>query len=162
MSLRKSDNLRERRNKPKIIDITAIQKANYPKPPPRLLKKTKDWWDDYWNSDLATYTNQDTDLAAVSRLATLMDERERCYRQVKKEGRMISGSQGQMVLNPLYRHIQTLDQEIRQIEDRFGLSPKSRAILGITFGSATQTIADLNAKFENSLDDQSWYPEEEE
>ena len=61
---------------------------------------------------------------------------------------MVVGSQGQVVLNPLYSAMLKLDAEIRQLEDRIGMNPKSRVSLGIQIGGLKKTLADLNADLE--------------
>ena len=61
---------------------------------------------------------------------------------------MVIGSQGQAVINPLYSALLKVDAEIRQLEDRIGMSPKSRISLGISIGQAKKSLADLNAQLE--------------
>jgi hypothetical protein len=46
---------------------------------------------------------------------------------VEHEGRVALGSQGQLVLSPWARELRTIDAEIRQLEDRFGLNVRARA-----------------------------------
>ena len=41
-----------------------------------------------------------------------------------------------------------IDAEIRQLEDRLGMNPKSRISLGIQLGQMKKTLADLNAHLE--------------
>jgi hypothetical protein len=50
---------------------------------------------------------------------------------VEHEGRVAIGSQGQMVLSPWARDLRTIDAEIRQLEDRFGLNVRARAALAV-------------------------------
>jgi len=138
---------REHRIRPKLVDIDAYKKRNIPKLSGRYLKITKNWWEDFWNSDLATAIDEKSDQSAIYRLATLIDERERIYKQAKKD-RLVVGSQGQVVLNPLYSAMLKVDAEIRQLEDRLGMNPKSRVSLGIQIGQMKKTLADLNADLE--------------
>ncbi len=93
----------------------------------------------------------ETDGTAILRLFTLYDERERAYRAFRRQ-RLIKGSQGQAVLSPMGRAMQEFDAEIRQMEDRLGLSPRARLQLGITFGQAAQTLADLNRQLDEDSD----------
>jgi P27 family predicted phage terminase small subunit len=113
-----------------------------PAAPAGILAVTRSWWGEFWTSRLAALVEA-TDVAALRRLATLYDERERCYRSAQK-GRLVEGSMGQMVLNPLYKHLGVLDVEIRQLEDRFGLTPMARLKLGVQFGEASRSLEDLN------------------
>ena len=61
---------------------------------------------------------------------------------------MVVGSQGQAVLNPLYSAMLKIDAEIRQMEDRIGLSPKARVSLGIQIGQMKKSLDDLNSELE--------------
>ena len=147
MSKAKPVDQREHRIRPKVVDIGAYKKRDIPQLKGRYLKNTKLWWEDFWKSDLASAIDTKSDQSAVYRLATLIDERERVYKQAKKD-RLVVGSQGQVVLNPLYSAMLKLDAEIRQLEDRIGMNPKSRVSLGIQIGQAKRTLADLNADLE--------------
>jgi hypothetical protein len=49
-----------------------------------------------------------------------------------------------MVLNPMGRAMHEFDSEIRQMEDRLGMTPRARLQLGITMGEAARSLADLN------------------
>ncbi|MDB3980861.1 P27 family phage terminase small subunit, partial [Acidimicrobiia bacterium] len=143
MSKAKPLDQREHRIRPTVVDIGAYKKREIPKLKGRYLKITKLWWEDFWNSDLASAVDTKSDQSAVYRLATLIDERERVYKQAKKE-RLVVGSQGQVVLNPLYSAMLKLDAEIRQLEDRIGMNPKARVSLGISIGQAKKSLSDLN------------------
>ena len=147
MSKAKPIDQREHRIRPTVVDIGAYKKRDIPKLKGRYLKITKLWWEDFWNSDLASAVDTKSDQSAVYRLATLIDERERVYKQAKKE-RLVVGSQGQVVLNPLYSAMLKLDAEIRQLEDRIGMNPKARVSLGISIGQAKKSLSDLNAELE--------------
>ena len=92
---------REHRIKSKLVDIESYKKREKPKLTGRYLKNTKEWWNNFWDSDLATAIDIKSDLPVLERLASLMDERERIFKQAKKD-RLVVGSQGQVVLNPLY------------------------------------------------------------
>lgn len=144
---------RQRRNRPKDMRVIPGGLANreVPPPPDGLLKQTRETWDRYWRSDIAQLAEPDTDLEALERLFSLYDERRRAYRSFRKE-RFVEGSKGQRVLNPLGRLISDLDKEIRMLEDRFGLTPKSRLALGISFGEMTKSMSDLNRELAEDID----------
>jgi P27 family predicted phage terminase small subunit len=125
--------------------------AEAPPAPKGLLKSSVDTWVAFWRSPTARLVQADTDLPALIRLWSLYDEHERCYR-ASREDRLVLGSQGQYVLNPLYRQMVTLETEIRNLEDRFGLSPMARLKLGVTFGDAARSLADINANLEDDDD----------
>jgi P27 family predicted phage terminase small subunit len=122
-----------------------------PEPPDGLLKTTTDRWHEFWSSPLAKVVNPGTDIAALERLFTLYDDRERARRACKGEW-LVRGSQGQPRLNPLASLIAQCDAEIRQLEDRFGLSPRSRLQLGVQFGEAARSLDGLNSALTADLE----------
>lgn len=89
----------------------------------------------------------------VERLFQRYDERERAYRTVRKQGRVATGSQGQVVAHPLLKYIDSCDAEIRQLEDRLGLSPRGMAQLGNHFAQAQRSLDDLNSTLETDIPD---------
>ena len=106
---------------------------------------TVDRWEEFWGSKLAGNV-EESDHGALRRLFRLYDELERLWEAVEETGRVVDGSQGQMRPNPLFKQIETFQAEARQLEDRFGLSPKSRLQLGITFADAHLSLAALNER----------------
>jgi P27 family predicted phage terminase small subunit len=80
-------------------------------------------------------------------LLRMRDERDTEFRMGKRQ-RMVLGSQGQPVINPMLAHAMVLQKEIRALEDRLGLNPAARLRLGILLGDATRSIADVNEEFE--------------
>ncbi|GAB2714484.1 P27 family phage terminase small subunit [Streptomyces bullii] len=147
---------RQRRNAAKDLEVVtgaAVEVPEPPAPPAGLLKRTRDRWAEYWASPVAKLADPVSDLPALERLFVLYDDLERSNAAVKKTGHMVTGSQGQAVLNPLLRHIQVTQGEVRQLEDRFGLSPRARLSLNVTLGEAAKSIADLNSEFMSGGDD---------
>lgn len=115
-----------------------------PNAPSGLLTSLRRTWTAFWGSPLAQNVVLPTDIPALERLWRLYDERERASRAARRQ-RIVVGSQGQPVLHPLLRYVGDLDAEIRQLEDRFGLTPLARLRLGITQG---QALEQLNAVLE--------------
>ena len=151
---------RQSRSNLELVEGDAKLLAKIPPAPPRLLKITKIAWESYWTSTLTAVVRLDTDLPALVRLFTLYDERERAYRGYRSE-RLVKGSQDQLVLNPLARAMAVFDTEIRQLEDRFGLTPKARLALGIDLGRARKGLAEVNAELDDDEDDETEDPRAE-
>lgn len=127
--------------------------AQGPPAPVGILKTTREAWLAFWRSPLARVVHPDTDGTALSRLFTLYDERDRAYRVLKRK-RLVAGSMGQPRANPLFGVVRELDGEIRQLEDRFGMSPRARLVLGVTLGDEP-TLDDLNAELDDDEGDDS-------
>ncbi len=130
--------------RPVVVSMSSRARLG-PEPPSGLLVGSVKSWERLWASPLAaTYT--ETDVPALARLFELRDEMSRVNR-VARKSRLTAGHKAQPVLNPLLRYAETLAAEVRQLEDRFGLSPRARLTLGIQLGEAHRSLAELNAEF---------------
>ncbi|MGW6295639.1 phage terminase small subunit [Streptomyces sp. NPDC055058] len=140
---------RQRRNAPKGLEAVpaAPGLVERPSPPAGLLKSVRDRWAAYWESPVAQLADPVSDLPALERLYRLYDDLERSHATVRKQGHMVRGYRDQTVMNPLLKHMQLVQAEVRQLEDRFGLSPRARLSLGVTLGEAAKSLSDLNAEF---------------
>lgn len=147
----KPDAERQRRNKRPQLALAAPRSA-MPAAPRGLLKITLERWGAYWSSELAQAV-RDAHVPVVDRLFQRYDERERAYRTVRREGRVTKGSQGQVVAHPLLKYIDACDSEIRQLEDRLGLSPKAMAQLALAGSAAQKSLDDVNKSLEQDEDD---------
>lgn len=134
---------RQWRGGPKTVTIPKGNRVvHVPEPPDGLQERTVEQWESYWCSDVAQVVERRSDMAGVRRLFQLYDERDRAYQGYRGE-RLVEGSQGQPVINPLAKVMQNLDSEIRQLEDRFGLNPKARLQLGIHMTEARKGLSAL-------------------
>ena len=139
----------KRRNKMPEIKLTKHE--HMPAVPRGFLKQTRDLWIIYWTSPSAMLVSPEH-LPIVERLFESYDERERARRAVRKFGRVVKGSRGQPVEHPLLRYIKDREAEIRQLEDRLGLSPRASQALG---GNAQigPSLDELNARLEITAED---------
>ena len=106
-----------------------------PKANSRWLAKTKRYWNEYWDSDLAS-TAQKVDFPAFYRLFQFYDEVERANRTIQNMGNsglLGVGSTGQPTINPLITLTLKLEEKILKLEQELGLTPLSRQRLGISF-----------------------------
>jgi hypothetical protein len=117
-------------------------KVEPPPAPSGLLKATREDWVEFWRSPLGSLVVP-ADFPALRRLFTLCDERARALKGYRQE-RLVPGSTGQTVLNPLFGAMKAADAEIRALEDRFGLSPIARLRLGVALGEAAKSLDELN------------------
>lgn len=131
-----------------VVHMDEVRLAKMPELGAGMLASTAQAWQDFWSSGIPGQTVLATDLPALRRLFTLYDERERAYRGYAKE-RLVLGSQGQQVINPLAKVMATADAEIRALEDRFGLSPMARMRLGIAMGEAKKSLEAMNRELED-------------
>ena len=139
--------------KPKPLDVLPVCPEKLAGRQP--LDSTVEAWDRLWSSDVATVLDLRSDMESVLRWAALLDERERTFRAFRRN-RLVAGSMGQLVLNPLWAVVRACDTELRALEDRIGLSPKARLQLGITYGEAAKSLDEMNRMLEeddDALDD---------
>lgn len=133
------------------FELVPGEKVLAPEAPSGLLAITKRSWVAFWESDLSRVVNLGSDLPALVRKFQIEDEIERCYRGFRK-ARLVEGSKGQPVLNALGEYMLRLGAELRQLDDRFGCSPKARANLSLDFGRAKRTLEDVNRDLDDSDD----------
>lgn len=108
----------------------------------KWLKATKQTWVDFWSSSISAAV-ENADRAVVLRLFELRDRQARAWLRYDKQP-YVDGSMGQPRANPALADAMSLEKAIIALEDRLGLSPKARAQLGVTFGQAQLSAAELN------------------
>ena len=155
----KSSARRQRQNRPRLEVHTGVPdiqppqlpavRSEMPPYPKSILKVTKERWAIYWRSEVSAVAGE-VDLPVVERLHRRYDERERAFREVKKDGRLSHGSQGQLVLHPLLKYIDQCELEIRQLEDRLGLSPQARLRMGATLAGAKRSLEQVNQSMDGA------------
>lgn len=133
--------------------------ALIPSPPSGLLKSTRERWDAFWRSDVSQAIDPGSDRGRLDRWIRWVDEWERAYRSMRKDGRVVEGSQGQPRLSPLASYLSTCEAAIQAAEKELGLTPKARADLGIAFVEAKRSIKELNAALDAAEDDPDEYVE---
>ena len=136
---------------PRSQDVAVV-----PQPDGAWSAGTVERWQDFWTSPLAQQV-ETSDHGALRRLFWLYDEVARLTVAIEETGRVVEGSQGQPRANPLYKQVQEFQAEARQLEDRFGLSPKARLQLGVTFAEAASSLDQLNERLAKRMaDDELW------
>ena len=131
-----------------VLPQIELDPRSVPPAPAHISEKWKASWLVFWQSPFAQVV-QPAQYPALERLFSMYDERERMDVYLR-ESPMITGSQGQAIVNPMYRQRTAVDSEIRQLEDRFGLHPKAGLTLGIVYGEAARSLEELNARIANA------------
>ena len=116
-----------------------------PKPPTGLLKPARDRWRRFWESDAANAVTLESDLPRLIRWIQATDEYDRAAKVVKTS-RLVRGSMGQPVLNPLVHYLAQLESMLTRTEKEFGMTPAARARLKLDRSSVDGEIADLLAE----------------
>lgn len=155
MGARKPPGRRQRRNTADVGVVVPLpsRPIEVPTADPNWLKMTSEWWAEFWRSDVAALVDQASDLAALRRLFWHYDELERSRRAFRRQ-RFVAGYKGQPRVNPIAKYIAELEGAARHLEDRFGLTPKARLQLGVSFASAHRSLAEISAEFAEAADDE--------
>ena len=132
-----------------VLPQIEVDPRSIPTPPAHLTERWVKAWEIFWASPFAQVV-QPAQHPALERLFSMYEERERMDLYLREEP-MSVGSQGQKILNPMYRQRSAVDAEIRQLEDRFGLHPKAGLQLGIVYGEAARSLEELNARITNAV-----------
>lgn len=128
-----------------VVRLVSSGKVSVPEAGEGWSEATVGRWVEFWGSPLAGQV-EPSDVGALGRLFRLYDELDRMWEAIEETGRVVAGSQGQVRPNPLFKQVEAFQAEARQLEDRFGLSPKSRLALGISFAEASESLDRLNAR----------------
>lgn len=135
------------RKRPALALVADVVVLGTHEPPADLLPEVRADWLAFWRTDFSQLINWDRDKRAFSRLFKLYSLRLRLEAAVAMDGVpqiLVEGSQEQRILNPALRHMATVDGEILQLEQQFGLTPRSAAGLGLQIGGLKRTLDDLN------------------
>jgi len=119
-----------------------------PKPPAGLLKPSRDRWRAFWESQAAQAVDVASDLPRLVRWIQCSDEYDRAAKVIRAS-RLVRGSMGQPVLNPLVNYLTHLESMLTRTEKEFGMTPAARARLDLarppTDDEIEQFFADLGA-----------------
>lgn len=131
-----------------------------PRPPTGLLPLSRKRWQAYWTSKVAAAADPQSDGHRIERWIRSVDEYERIFAVFKKT-RLVRGSTGQPVLNPLAAYLQQLRDDLMRAENELGLTPLARQRLGIAYGEASLTALELNRQLDSlDLADETDEPDE--
>lgn len=129
-----------------VVPFMESDPLEVPDPPRKMLQLTRSVWELVWTSGIASAL-QPQDQVSLQRWIRYLDEWNRCEREMTKPrfDRLVAGSRGQLVLNPLIPYMQQLEGLMTKLEDKLGLSPMARARLGLTAAEGQLLANQLNA-----------------
>jgi P27 family predicted phage terminase small subunit len=133
---------RQGKSAPRLI-VVPDKAPDVPPAPDGLLRASQRDWAAFWRSPSARAVDPG-DLQRLERWILDRDEWRRVTVALRKE-RVVAGSMGQPRLSPLAQYRSSLEQSLSKAEEQFGMSPFSRARLGIAVGEFRRTAAELNA-----------------
>lgn len=107
-------------------------------------------WRRYWSSPVSAAVELDADYEALRHWILAVDEREKLSELAVAQP-LIPGARHTkeapvFILNPLFRRIRELTDDIRRCQEAFGMNPLSRFRLQITYAEAGHSLADLRTR----------------
>jgi len=130
----------------RVLTVVPV-KRRLPAPPIQLGEHATRAWRDFWASPVSHAVDIKADWAALKHWIQCHNERD--YLEGVAIGKPLLKTRDwtpenpTYMLNPLYRRIRQLDDEIRRYEESFGMTPLSRFRLQLTFADAGNSLADL-------------------
>ena len=113
----------------------------------RLGPPARDAWDAFWSTAQAKSVDV-SDLPQLRHWVRLVHQRSVVWRRFARD-MFVEGYNGQPVLNPLFRVLQTVDAEIASIAEQFGMTPRARFRLGVAAGEAKLTADQVMASLQD-------------
>jgi len=102
-------------------------------------------WQQLWSSSVSRAWDVAVDGIVVERYLDTFRRWTAAKEQLERLNSPITmGSQGQPVLHPITRYIDSLESRLAQLEKELGLTPMARARLGLTIGTAQLTAEQIN------------------
>lgn len=113
-----------------------------------LLKATGLAWEAFWRSTPAAAT-ETVDMVLAERWILAYDEYRRSLNAFRRK-RLVTGSTGQPVLNPIGTWVASREAAMHKAEAQLGIGTKARIDLGVSAGQARLTAEQLNKMTEES------------
>ncbi len=118
-----------------------------PAPPPGASwhEDTVQAWNRFWDDSVAMALTPADEVLVLRWVEAL--NRYLILSRAADRSPTITGSQGQQVLNALYRAADSALKTVQACEKQIGIGPANRASLGIAMITEKRTLADLNSQF---------------
>ncbi|MFN0145957.1 MAG: P27 family phage terminase small subunit [Dehalococcoidia bacterium] len=138
-----------RRGRGRGLVVPVVQRKA-PAAPSGLHNTARVVWREFWASPVSQAVDIQADRYALQQWIRAIDEAER-LNEIAVSQPLIPGSRHtkekpHLILNPLFRRIERLQDDIRRSQEAFGMTPLSRFRLQLTFAEAGNSMADLKAR----------------
>jgi hypothetical protein len=138
---------------PEEVPANVVAMIPIPAPPPDLLVRTREAWDEFWQSDLARLVDRRNEgRGIIYRYFALFDEWQRAYNAYRRR-RVVKGSTGQPAQSPAFKNWMALEAAMAKLEREEGLTTKVRLLFGLQAGRIRDELDDLNDDFDDEDDE---------
>ena len=101
-----------------------------PEPPDTLGEFGQELWAEVWSFGAGIYHH--SDYQVIERYCSMQEQRRQLLQIIEVDGLMSTGSTGQSVLHPAFKAVHDINGRLLNIEGALGLTPESRARLGLS------------------------------
>ncbi len=135
----------DRRNGQQVLSVVGGLRVEKFSPPRGLSKPAKDAWNAFWDDRPAALITP----AAKVVLLRWVDALDRYLRTIAEadEQPLVTGSQGQDVINPLYKVAEQAMVTVKDCERQLGIGGLNAASLGLAAISEQRSLAQMNARY---------------
>lgn len=126
------------------VTLAPIADRPVPSPPANLHPVAQQAWLAFFSSPISGAIDLNADWDAVCDWGYCLSQREELRAEIKRAP-MVSGSTGQMVLNPLTARLNQIEKQINYYREHLGLTPLSRMRLGIAVGQAADALDSIES-----------------
>ena len=126
------------------VTLAPIANRPVPTPPANLHQVALDSWVAFFSSPISGAIDLKADWDACVDWAYCLSQREDLRAEIAKAP-TVTGSTGQMVLNPLTTRLNQIEKQINYYREHLGLTPLSRMRLGIAVGQAADALDSIDA-----------------
>ena len=113
-----------------VLDEAAARPL--PRAPEGIGEYARRAWKRYWGSPVSQIVDMDAHGETLRYWARCLDARQKLW-GLWRDRPLVKGSHNQVMVNPVWRQIRDLSDEIHRIEEAFGMTPLAQMRLGITF-----------------------------
>jgi P27 family predicted phage terminase small subunit len=134
----------DKRNGQRVSVVTTGQVEQF-NAPAHVCAAARDAWDGFWDDRPALLLTP----AAKVVLLRWVDALDRYLRTTAQadEQPLVEGSQGQMVVNPLYKVARDALTTVQDCEKQLGIGGLNAASLGLAAITEQRSLADMNARY---------------
>lgn len=142
----------DKRNGAKAL-LTSVSSGSVERfsPPPKLCAAARRAWDEFWDDRPALLLTPSAKVVLI-RWVVALDRYLRTSAEADKEP-LVTGSQGQDVVNPLYRVAEQAMAIVDRCEKQLGIGGLYASQLGLAAVSERRSLADMNARYGPGGDD---------
>jgi P27 family predicted phage terminase small subunit len=119
--------------------------VSVPRRPVGLADRGRREWVNIWSAG-AAWLQPDRDYHWIEQIVRAYDEIADYRRQIRKDGAVQKGSQGQPVSHPLIAEVRKLEERIDKNLGELGLSPTAAARLGLAAAKTASKLDELAEK----------------